>query len=525
MAGRPRMIIVSSAVAAVIFAAVGLALGAPGPLTYRGCVTGETASGTIGGCAEIPTSSVGGNDSGLDGPESIALSADGESLYLAAANDSAVARFKRAPRSGKLTYRDCITGDSDVGPGGSGACAETPHAAVGGQDSGLDDLRLMALSRDGRSLYVTSADDDSVASFKRNPRTGKLRFQDCITGETESDPACRTIPHATSGGASSGLYSPKSLVLSRDGKWLYTASTDDAALGRFKRNTGSGKLTYRGCITGDTDVGPGGTGACKQIPAATAGGADSGLDDLRFLALSPNGKSLYSASNNDAAVARFKRAPRSGKLTYQGCLSGETETGPGGSGACRLTSVATSTGNDSGMVDLRMVAVSGDGKSLYTTSRNDTAVARFQRNTHTGRLIYKGCLTAETETGPGGSGACAQIPGASSDGEDTGFDSMESIVPSPDGKSVYTAAANDDAVDRFKRDPGSGKLTFKSCITGETESGPSGSGACDEIANGTSFGADSGLDFLQILVISADGKWLYTAAKGDDAVARFKRQQ
>ena len=119
------------------------------------------------------------------------------------------------------------------------------------------------------------------------------------------------------------------------------------------------------------------------------------------------------------------------------------------------------------------MALSGDGKSLYTASGGDDAVARFRRNRDTGRLTYRGCISGETQSGGGGSGACSAISGASSFGENSGLDDLESVALSGDGKSLYVAAGNDAAVGRFLRRD-TGRLTYRGCIGGDEDSACSG---------------------------------------------------
>jgi len=58
----------------------------------------------------------------------------------------------------------------------------------------------------------------------------------------------------------------------------------------------AGELAYKGCITGNTQPGPSGSGACAQIPSATSGGRLSGLGLLQAIAVSDDGASLYTAS-------------------------------------------------------------------------------------------------------------------------------------------------------------------------------------------------------------------------------------
>src|SRR5438045_3498617 len=82
---------------------------------------------------------------------------------------------------------------------------------------------------------------------------------------------------------------------------------------------------------------------------------------------------------------------------------------------------ATPAAANSGLDSVGSVAVSSDGKSLYASSEEDDAVARFTRNTTTGALTYNNCITGESESGPAGTGACAAIPKAAASGDASGL--------------------------------------------------------------------------------------------------------
>ena len=207
---------------------------------------------------------------------------------------------------------------------------------------------------------------------------GDLTYRDCISGETEST-GCTQTDGAQPGGEYSGLNYLLSVATSSDGKSVYVASRYDSAVARFDRDPSSGQLTYRGCTTGDEEsggsagpgAGPGAlagypSGACAEIDGATDEGTDSGLDSLRSVALSPDASSLYVVSGMDDAVAHFRRNA-SGALTYEGCVTGRLQSGPGpaGTGACDAISSATPGGSNSGLNNLQEVVVSGDGTSLY----------------------------------------------------------------------------------------------------------------------------------------------------------------
>jgi DNA-binding beta-propeller fold protein YncE len=129
------------------------------------------------------------------------------------------------------------------------------------------------------------------------------------------------------------------------------------AVARLERNTTTGALTQAagtaGCIS-ETGAGP-----CVN---------GHGLGGTNFVAVSPDGESVYAASNTSDAVARLDRNTATGALTQAagtaGCIS---ETGAG------------SCADGHGLDAARSVAVSPDGSSVYLTSQASNAVVRFNR--------------------------------------------------------------------------------------------------------------------------------------------------
>ena len=107
---------------------------------------------------------------------------------------------------------------------------------------------------------------------------------------------------------------------------------------------------------------------------------------------------------------------------------------------------------------------------------------------------YRDCITAETETGPSGSGACAGLGRSAPAAVDTGLDRLRSDAVSPDGRSLYTASVFDDAVARFERDPATGQLAYRECITGRDPEWPERFERCAQTPTASSGGADSGMD-------------------------------
>lgn len=251
-----------------------------------------------------------------------------------------------------------------------------------------------------------------------------------------------------------------------------------------------------------------------------------------------------------------------GELVYAGCVTGDDPGDP-----CTSIPSARPNGSQSGLAAIHSLAISGDGKSLYAgsgfacyTNRyldyygcwHDGDTARFGLSGPSGSLVYRGCITGATGTGPSGTGACAAIPSASDGALDAGLGDPVSIVVSADGRSAYAASrapslnyagnavrcvgfsfsANTclgtNVVTRFDRNPETGALTYRGCVTGDKRSGPSGSGACVQIPSAVRpasrripYGFGSGLDKPGPLALSQDGTSLY--AGGGDSLAWFDR--
>ena len=277
---------------------------------------------------------------------------------------------------GDLAYRTCLTGEMETGPDGADSCAPVPGIAQNPVDSGLNNLRSLVASADGTSVYTASAADDAVAHFERDPDTGVLTYRECLTGAAESGPsgsgACEEVPTASQFGENSGLDVLQGLAMSPDGRSLYAAAVQDDAIARFSRDPETGVIAFSDCITGKT---MGAEPACTEIDAASANGTDSGLDGVRAVAVSPDGKSLYAVAPEDDAVAVFDRDPATGILTYQGCLTGETQSGDA---ACTAIPSATDNGIDSGLDMPFALALSPDGTSSMSR-RSATTRSRVSR--------------------------------------------------------------------------------------------------------------------------------------------------
>jgi DNA-binding beta-propeller fold protein YncE len=216
---------------------------------------------------------------GLLSAESIAVSGDGDNVY-AAGDQSGIAVFKRR-NNGAL---DQLSGtDACVSSDGTGGVCRV----------GTEVANLQSIAVRGANVYVSS-EDGAVAVFRRK-ENGALRQLAGTNG---------CVSHDGSGGACevgigidpSGV---ERVALSPDGANVYAVSGESGeSIAIFKRKK-SGALDQLagtdGCVSSD-----GSGGLCETGIALGQG---------EGLAFSPNGKSVYLASNN-VGVAVFKRRAR-----------------------------------------------------------------------------------------------------------------------------------------------------------------------------------------------------------------------
>jgi DNA-binding beta-propeller fold protein YncE len=351
------------------------------PAGTAGCVS-ETGAGP---CA---------NGHGLSDPESVAVSPDGKSVYVASLSSDAVARFNRNTTGGGL-YQPAGTAGC-VSENGEGTCAD---------GHGLSDPESVAVSPDGKNVYVASGSSDAVARLNRNTTTGAITQPAGTAG-------CVSQSGAGPCADGDGLNSARGVAVSPDGKSVYVASFLSDSVARLNRNTTTGAITQ-----------PAGTAGCVgKFPCAHG----HGLDGPHGVAVSPDGKSVYVASFLSNAVARLDRTVPSGAITQ-----------PAGTAGCVSETGAGPCADGHGLENAYGVAVSPDVKSVYVASWGSHAVARLDRDTTTGDL-----------TQPGGTAGCVSDTGAGPCADGHGLNSPFGVAVSPDGKSVYVAA---NAVARLDR--------------------------------------------------------------------------
>jgi DNA-binding beta-propeller fold protein YncE len=341
------------------------------------------------------------------------------------------------------------------------------RAGVGGVVDLLQPERL-ALSPDGRHLYVSSPVRDDILVFRRDLATGELTFVDDtnpfiplqpaqLTGLAISpdglfvyaafragrvrwygrNPATGLLTAAgdllESDPSDEFLSGANELLLSRDGRFLYVAAATDAGISVLSRDPATGAVAF---LQGTRpEVGP-------QLV----------LHGVSGLALSPDGENLYAASATDGTLAVFERRG-DGRLLFRQQLR------DGVAGADRLGG-------------LRSVVVSPDGRRVYAVGAEGVSILE---RSDTGLLVRRldealfagsGVITNATgdrlylTAGSPASGAVGAFPrdiaaGTIGDALGTLVDGNDGIqflqgarspVLSPGGSHVYVVARDDEAV-------------------------------------------------------------------------------
>ncbi len=368
---------------------------------------------------------------GLAGARAVTVSADGLNVYVAGANDDAVAVFRRDLRNGTVKFTG-LTVD--------GEAVRDAGCVVTGAVDGLNGASDVEVSSDGLHVYVTGELDDAVAVFERQAVTGDLKFvqflRDGVAGVN-------------------GLGNVLGAALSPDGKHLYTAARSDNGVGIFARSPGDGLLTYLGVLVD----------GASQPPLTL-----DGLAGAAAVAVSPDGAHVYVAGETDDGVAIFSRDAVTGLLTF-------------------IAATKDGVGGVDGLSGARALAVSEDGLHLYAAGAVDNAVAVFSRDAGTGALTF---VEAQVDGVAGADGlAGASGVAVSLDGEHVyvageadsglavfarhpltgsltplpavfdgaggvdGLNGIRAVVVSPDGEQVYGAGAGEDALALLRRSDGS----------------------------------------------------------------------
>jgi DNA-binding beta-propeller fold protein YncE len=368
---------------------------ATGALTQKpgraGCVS-EDGSG--GACED---------GMGLLTASRVVVSPDGKNVYVASQASNAIAIFDRDPATGALAQK----------PGTAGCVSQM--GGVCEKARALEAPRELAISPDGKNLYVAASGSDAVAVFERDA-AGSLRQDAGASG---------CISETGTGGScvdGKALASPDAIAVSPGGESVYVASAASNAVAVLRRGA-DGRLTQSGGVNGcssDSETTPAGD-ACKKsrglaLPIAVVASAD--------------GRNVYVAGLFSSSLLTFERDPLTGELTQkpgtEGCVS---EDGTGG--ACT---------DGKALREPMSLGASPDGRNVYLPSPTSNAVASFDRAADGGLLQKDGLDGCVSEGGSDGlcrSGKALKVPLV--------------VAVSPDGRNVYVSGFASDAVAVFDR--------------------------------------------------------------------------
>ena len=459
-------------------------------------------SGTLS-FREVEKDGAGGVD-GIDGASGVRVSPDGKHVYVTGRDDNGIAVFRRETDSGSLDFGK-LTFLQSLLDGGLGG---TFLAGASGVE----------ISPDGAFVYVAAATDDAVSVFGRNttessPDFGKLTF---LSERHEGEASGL-------GGAATGLDGARQTLVSPDGQHLYVASAVSDATVVFQRNPATGSLKFIG-VHRDEAI-----SACVQPTTCIV----HSLDGAGALAVDPSGANLYVAASEDDALTVYLRAGAPPSFAFTGGQPASNPPAP----------VINGVGGVSGLKAVTDVGVAGP--HLYAVSFGDEvergSIVAFSRDAANGELT----LVNRLQDGSGGvdglDGAAALavyddnvyvVSQGLNAGDNTlgvyqrntttgavsflelhrqgllgvsGLFGASDVAVSSDGSHVYVVGRTPGSLAVFTRDAGNdGRLVFKeSKITGA--------------------GGIVGLQGAQGLALSSDDRHIYVAASIDDAVAVFSR--
>jgi DNA-binding beta-propeller fold protein YncE len=395
-------------------------------------------------------------------PEDLVVSPDGRHVYVAAYGSHAVAVFARSRRTGVLDQlprrRGCVRHGRGRGCA-SGRALAAPSS--------------IAISPDGRSVYVAASGSDALSVFARDRRTGALRQLPGALG-------CFSV--RPGGGCTAGraLNEPTSVAVSPDGRRVYLTSR------RFPSGVAIFARAPAGSLT-QTD----GTGGCVSHRGGTGCSPARAISAPEEVLVSPDGRHVLVAGSRSNSVAVLRVGPDglSQAAGAAGCIS------QGGTEGCAAGKALR------GPVDL---AISPDGRSVFTASSSSDGIAALRRNRTTGALTQS----------PGRAGCISQGPRPRRCVAGRGLDEVWGVAASPDGRNVYAVSSKVNTLGAMARDPESGALAQLPGRLG-----------CFIRAGGFGCPEGRGLTVAVAVAVSPDGRNVYVASEDAylGSIAIFRR--
>ena len=366
---------------------------------------------------------------------------------------------------------------------GPGACFDAERARDCARDRLLEGTSDLAISPDGRHVYVAvagPAEEDDIGPHLRSAVLVFIRAR--ATGRLRRLPGAGGCVREKGGeGCATGraLRTATAIEVSSDGRHVYVVGDDGIVV--LGRDPATGAVSQApdsaGCVTVPSIAGCAGIrGYRRPFPARPA------------LALGPRGRYAYLLG--DDSLAGFVRGSVTGRLTQlrgeAGCLA------PNGAEGC---APARRLGESDGVV------VSPDGRHLYRMSMlHPPELELLQREPRTKILRERD-----------GRGACFSSGGVRGCTRLRGVGYVDSGAISPDGRHLYAAMA-DQGLAAFARNGRTGMLRQLA-------------GAAGCVLEDRSAGCASarGVDHGRFPAVSPDGRNIYL--NGGSSLVAFARNR
>ena len=322
------------------------------------------------------------------------------------------------------------------------ATALTPVTNCGANCTGLSSPQAVATSADGKHVYVVNPSGGSQGNGSL-----KVYSRNASSGALTLEQTFSSSGNPCQQGVRP-LKGATGVAVSPDGNHVYVSASWSSSLLILSRNSGNGQVSCAGRVADSTN-----------------------LRKASSVSVSPDNLTVYATatSGGQERVTTYSRNTGTGALTF--VQSVRDGTAAGGNSLNSPTSTITSP----------------DGAYVYAAAAGDNAITRFTRDT----VITFGRLLSPT-------------PLVDNGGSVDGLSGVAWAAMSPDGKHVYTAAPNDNAIGVFARDSGTGALTY-----------------VEKQTNGV--GPTVGLLGARGVAVTPDGSYVLSAAATSNAVALFGR--